>query len=186
MTMKKVDRRSWMSGLGVAAAGLALGQASVSAQEPAPSTGKPFKPARHSQDAWFDALPGQHRVILDCTSVTGAGEGIGYANNVFNANLSGYQLENADQAVVLCLRHAATAFAFNNAMWSKYGATLGQGVPMGGQGAVAEILVRDSIRQQCQRSRQAQHEDMDRSVARPEQRHAPATKTFQNSVTRKS
>jgi intracellular sulfur oxidation DsrE/DsrF family protein len=29
-------------------------------------------------------------------------------------------LESADLAVVICLRHAATAFAFNDAMWARY------------------------------------------------------------------
>jgi hypothetical protein len=122
----KVDRRALMTGIGAAAAGMALGGTVVGAettvappQAAQPAT--PFQPARHAQDAWFDTLPGKHRVILDTTTAEGAGEGLGYAGNFYAANLSGYQVANADIALVLCLRHFATIFAYNNAMWAKYG-----------------------------------------------------------------
>jgi hypothetical protein len=36
------------------------------------------------------------------------------------ASKSGYRLDSADLAVVICLRDAATAFAFNDAMWARY------------------------------------------------------------------
>lgn len=136
MTMKKVDRRAWMSGMGAVAAGMALGQTSAAAQEPVVATARtePFQPTRHPQDAWFDALPGQHRVIFDVTSATGTPEGIGYATNTFNANRSGYELQDSDLAVVVCLRHLATAFAFNNDMWAKYGAALASAAQYKGSG----------------------------------------------------
>jgi intracellular sulfur oxidation DsrE/DsrF family protein len=130
--IEKLDRRALMTGIGAAAAGVALGGTNVSAQTPqAPPQAAPpvtpFQPARHAPDAWFDTLPGKHRVILDSTSAQGAAEGIGYSNNVFNASRSGYQLEDADLALVLVLRHNATSFAFNNAMWAKYGKQLAEG-----------------------------------------------------------
>lgn len=135
MSENKLDRRSWMSGVGVAAAGMALGATGVDAQTPAtppqltpgtPGTA-PFQPARHALDEWFDKLPGKHRTILDVTSSEGSVWGIAYATNIYNANRTSYQVENADLAVVLCLRHSATGFAFNNAMWAKYGKTLADG-----------------------------------------------------------
>lgn len=107
-----------MAGVGAAVAGWATWRSDVSAQAPATTT---FMPTRHAIDAWLDAVPGKHRVALDTTSAAGAEQGIGYSNNVFNGNRNGYQLENSDVALVLCLRHNATAFAFNNAMWQKYG-----------------------------------------------------------------
>lgn len=123
MTDERMDRRHWvsraMAGLGAAAAGVVAWRADTQAQAPPAAT--TFQPARHAADAWLDAVPGKHRVVVDTVSPTGASEGIGYSTNVFNANLSGYQLQNADIALVLCLRHNATAFAFNNAMWAKYG-----------------------------------------------------------------
>lgn len=44
-----------------------------------------------------------------------------YANNLYEANKSGYSLPERDIVVVVCLRHFATAFAFNDAMWAKFG-----------------------------------------------------------------
>jgi hypothetical protein len=43
------------------------------------------------------------------------------ANNLYQANKSGYQLGDKDLAIVVCLRHFATPFAYNDAMWAKYG-----------------------------------------------------------------
>lgn len=122
----RMNRRDLITGVGAAAAGyVAGGGANLDAaplQAAAPLT--TFQPARHPQDEWLDKIPGKHRVVLDATSAAGAGQGIGYAGNVFNANRTGYQIENNEMAVVLCLRHDATAFAYNNAMWAKYGAIL--------------------------------------------------------------
>ena len=47
-----------------------------------------------------------------------------YANNLYVANKSGYSLPERDIAVVVCLRHFATAFAFKDAIWAKYGKLL--------------------------------------------------------------
>lgn len=132
MSVNKLDRRSWMSGVGAAAAGMALGATGADAQTPAtppqgPLPATPFQPARHALDEWFDKLPGKHRSILDVTSPEGTVWGIAYATNIYNANRTGYQVENADVAMVLCLRHNATGFAFNNAMWAKYGKQLAEG-----------------------------------------------------------
>jgi intracellular sulfur oxidation DsrE/DsrF family protein len=126
---EKLDRRALMTGIGAAAAGVALGGTIVSAETPqappqAAQPVSPFQPARHAVDAWFDTIPGKHRVILDNTSADNTGGAIQYAGNFYAANLSGYQVANADIALVLCLRHFATIFAYNNAMWAKYGTQL--------------------------------------------------------------
>jgi intracellular sulfur oxidation DsrE/DsrF family protein len=110
-------RRSILSGVAAATAAIALGSRGAAAQAPAAG----FQPARHQQDEWMNRLPGRHRTIIDCATVSGAGEGMLYANNLFVANRSGYQLNEGDIAVVVCLRHFATVFAYNDAIWSKYG-----------------------------------------------------------------
>ena len=132
MTNNRLDRRSWMSGVGAAAAGMALGATTLEAGSStavtaATQAASPFQPARHAQDEWFGTLPGKHRLILDATTAEGAQMGAAYATNFYNANRTGYQVENADLAVVVCLRHFATGFAFNNAMWAKYGQQLAEG-----------------------------------------------------------
>ena len=103
--------------MGAAAAAVALGSTGAHAQAPATD----FKPARHEQDAWFDKIPGKHRMVLDVTSPEGVGEALSFATNLFAGNKSGYDLNDADLAMVICLRHFATVFAFTDPVWAKYG-----------------------------------------------------------------
>ena len=117
-------RRSLLSGLGAAAAAFVLGSRNARAQAPPAAAG--FQPARHAQDDWMNAIPGKHRTIIDCASASAAGTGIFYANNIFTANRTGYQLADGDVAVIVVLRHQATTYAYNDAMWEKYGAVLGK------------------------------------------------------------
>jgi hypothetical protein len=119
-------RRLMLSGIGAALAAFTLRSRSVQAQ-PAPGA-RPFEPARHPQDDWMDALPGKHRTVIDCAAAAAAGTGVFYANNIFTANRNGYQLADSDVAVIVVLRHEATAFAYTDAIWAKYGTVLG---PMG-------------------------------------------------------
>jgi hypothetical protein len=116
-------RRAVLTGAAAAAA-VSLTSTRAGAQTPA---GR-FQPARHSQDEWLDTVPGKHRTFIDCASVNAGGAGILYANNLYVANAKGYQLKEADVAVVVCLRHFATIFAFNDAIWGKYGQALSEAV----------------------------------------------------------
>jgi len=118
--------RSMLSGIGAALTAFALWPKSAQAQSTAGA--RPFEPARHSQDEWMDTLPGKHRTVIDCAAAAAAGTGVFYANNIFTANRNGYQLADSDVAVIVVLRHEATAFAYTDAIWAKYGTVLG---PMG-------------------------------------------------------
>lgn len=122
MTNEGWRRRSWLSWMGGAAAALAIGSKPAGAQ-PAPGA---FQPARHPEDDWFDKIPGKHRVILDVTSSAGIGEGLGFTSNLFTANKTGYGLDEGDLAIVVCLRHDATAFAFADPMWVKFGKAIAE------------------------------------------------------------
>ena len=51
-------------------------------------------------------------------------DAIQFAGNFYSANKSGYGLESADLAVVIVMRHRSAPFAYNDAMWAKYGGTL--------------------------------------------------------------
>ena len=110
--------------MGAAAAAVALGSTRAAAQAPATD----FKPVRHDKDAWFDKIPGKHRMVLDVTSASGVGEALGFANNLFTGNKSGYDLNDADLAIVICLRHLATVFAFTDPLWAKYGKAMADAV----------------------------------------------------------
>lgn len=116
------SRRSFFSRLTTGLAAFGLGAGSSQAQTP-PATG--FQPARHPQDDWLDSLPGKHRMFLDAQTTTGVGEAIAFASNVFLGNKNGYDLNDGDVAIVICLRHFATPFAYTDAIWSKYGGAMG-------------------------------------------------------------
>ena len=119
MTSTKRNRRAIIAGLGMAATTATIGSRGAAAQAPSP-----FTPARHEPDAWLGALPGKHRVVLDVTSPGGVPDGIRFAGNLFTGNKTGYGVEEAEMAIVLVLRHAATAYGYTDAIWAKYGKSL--------------------------------------------------------------
>jgi hypothetical protein len=124
MTERLSPRRSFLTGLGMSAAG--IGALSVSAGAQAPVAAGRFQAARHASDDWMDQIPGKHRVVLDSVSADGAGSALLYANNLYDANQKGYSLAEGDLAIIVVLRHFATAFAFTDAIWAKYGKAMGE------------------------------------------------------------
>jgi intracellular sulfur oxidation DsrE/DsrF family protein len=118
-------RRSFLSRLGggLVAAGTALG-ASASTALAQGTSGGAWQATRHAEDDWFDKIPGKHRTFLDAVSAHGVGEALHFASNIITTSKSGYGLQSNEVAIVVCLRHAATAFAFTDAIWTKYGASL--------------------------------------------------------------
>jgi len=121
MTKIVKGRRQLMTGLGVTATAVALGAVATDAQ----TSVKPFEPARHATDEWMGALPGKHRVVIDVTSPAGVPDGIRFAGNLFTGNKTGYNVEDAELAMIMVLRHSATAYGYTDAIWSKYGKSMG-------------------------------------------------------------
>jgi hypothetical protein len=124
--MDRSTRRTFLTGVGAAAA-FGGGVAGLSAQAPAAAArgAAPFRPARHTKDDWLDAIPGRHRVVIDAVTPDGAGAAILFAANLYTANKAGYDIGDRDLAIVICMRHFATPFAYTDAFWSKYGKPLG-------------------------------------------------------------
>ena len=123
-------RRSFLARFAAAAAVFGLGDSSAGAQEsrPAPAAAPPdtrWQPVREAKDDWLE-LPGKHRLFFDSVSPDGAASAIRFADNFFTGNKNGYGLEPSEVAVVICLRHRATQFAFTDAIWAKYGAALSE------------------------------------------------------------
>ncbi len=115
-------RRHFLSKAGAAVAGLGAvfgSRTAAAAQAPA-TTGSRFQPARHAEDDWFEQVPGVHRFFMDSPTADGFGRALFFGNNVFSANVNGYGLKESDVALVICVRHESTPFAFNDAMWAKY------------------------------------------------------------------
>ncbi len=126
-----VARRSFLNGLTGIGTGMTLMGAAAAIVVPGPGqaqtiSGPRFQPARHSQDDWLDQIPGQHRCVFDTTTPEGASSAALYASNYFTGNQNGYSLQNADLAVVIVLRHSSTPFAYNDAIWAKYGVPISQ------------------------------------------------------------
>lgn len=116
----KIERRSLVKVMSAAAiTGLAINASTANAQNR--GDGNRFRPMRHSQDAWLNELSGNHRVFVDTSSALGGVDGLLYAANVMNAHNNAYAGSDDDYAMIVCFRHNSTPFAFNDAIWAKYG-----------------------------------------------------------------
>lgn len=80
-----------------------------------------WQAARHTQDDWFDDNAAKHRVIFDTWNPEHFPDAMLFAGNTFETNKSDYDIPNDQLTVVVCCRHRTTPFAFNDAMWAKYG-----------------------------------------------------------------
>jgi hypothetical protein len=119
----RVARRSFLSrfGAGATAFGAAFAAGAVPARAQGPLGGTDWKPARHAEDDWMDALPGAHRFLFDNVDASGFEGAMLYANNFIDVNRNSYGVENDQLAVIIVARHNSTPFSFNDAMWEKYG-----------------------------------------------------------------
>lgn len=116
-----VGRRSLVTGMGIAVSGLVAGAAAAQAQGSNSPSGTRFQPARHKLDAWFDELPGNHRIFIDSDTAAGGAFAVGYASNLYTARDSAYAGEPADAAIIVSFRHLSTAFGYGDGIWAKYG-----------------------------------------------------------------
>lgn len=116
------ERRSFLSRLsaGVAAFAAVIGGGTTIGYAQTSGSSR-WQPERHEKDDWLDQLSGKHRMVFDTTTPNGLGDAITFVNNFMRVNRSDYGLQNNDLAVVIVVRHRSTAFAYNNAMWEKYG-----------------------------------------------------------------
>ena len=122
-----LKRRAFFSKLTVGlAAGGAVGAVGASAQAQS-GDGSRWQAARHAQDDWLDQIPGKHRYVVDAPTPEGFGNALAFLNNYFNVNQNDYGLKDGDLAVVLIARHMSTLFAYNDAIWTKYGVPITQG-----------------------------------------------------------
>jgi intracellular sulfur oxidation DsrE/DsrF family protein len=124
-------RRSFFSRLGFAVAALGT---TAAAQQPdagsAKASAERWQPARDAKDDWFDQVPGKHRLFFDTLTDRGLREARLFANNYLDANKTGYGLEPSDLAVVMCLRHDSTLFAFGDPFWAKYGTAMAESLKL--------------------------------------------------------
>lgn len=140
------SRRAMLATLGAAATATALGGRSASAEDapralaagqapaggPAvqaraevpPAAAPPFTPTLHADDAWMSTMRGRHHIVLDVTSPEGVPDAIRFTGNLFTGHKTGYGVDEADVAIIMCLRHGATGYGYADAIWNKYGKTI--------------------------------------------------------------
>jgi len=119
---KVQDRRRFLTGVGVVATTAALANSASAQQHNDHEMHHGFAPARHDEDAWMDDKQGIHRVFLDSSTGNGGITALNYANNLMFAHEGDYEGgKETDYAIIVCFRHASTAFGYNDAMWAKYG-----------------------------------------------------------------
>jgi len=117
------ERRSVLTRLDMGLASLvAMAGVAKAQQKTAPATR--WEPARHQNDDWLDKASVKHRLLFDTTGLEGLGNAIAFSENFYRTNKAEYGVENNELAVVIVVRHRSAAFGYNDAMWSKYGATL--------------------------------------------------------------
>ena len=122
MTKKHKDivgRRSVLTGMGVAAAGVVAASGCAKAQE------EGFRAARHEEDKWMGELSGSHRAWIDTSSGLSGMQAPHFARNILSSNVSAYGGKDSDYAIVICFRSYATPLAYSDEMWSKYGEYFG-------------------------------------------------------------
>ena len=118
-----IQRRSFLTRLSIGITAFLGGGAAAQAQS---TSNARWQPAQHELDDWMDKMPGKHRLLFDTVAPDGFGLALPFSNNFYRANQSGYGLRDGDLAVIIVARHDSTPFAFNDAMWAKYGVPIAQ------------------------------------------------------------
>lgn len=116
-------RRRFLTGMGLVTTGATLTAVSSQAVSQTPPDSR-FTPAKHPQDSWLEVPGVDHRIFIDSATTVGGMTALNYANNILFGHASGYDGEESDCAVVVCFRHQATPFGYNDAIWAKYGELL--------------------------------------------------------------
>ena len=117
---KHMERRSFITGIQsklAALAAMTVGSATLAQGKPASK----WEPARHEKDDWLDKTPVKHRLVFDTTTPDAFGEALAFAGNYLRVNEADYGLQDSDLSVVIVARHRSTPFAYNDAIWVKYG-----------------------------------------------------------------
>jgi intracellular sulfur oxidation DsrE/DsrF family protein len=127
-TLSSPERRSFFNRFNAGAVSLALAVGGVAMAKP--KSAARWEPARHDKDDWLDQASAKHRLLFDTITADGLGEALAFGGNFIWVNKTDYGLESKDLAVVVVLRHHATPFGYNDAIWAKYGTVLAPITPV--------------------------------------------------------
>lgn len=73
-----------------------------------------------AMDTWFAGMTGTYKVIYDCAGANSGPDGVMFARNLMKFSAEDLGTPDADNSVVVCFRHFATLYGYNDAMWAKY------------------------------------------------------------------
>jgi intracellular sulfur oxidation DsrE/DsrF family protein len=114
-----IARRTVVAAIGTGV--VALGAAAVAHDASAKEAR--WRPTLENQDSWMD-MPSRHRLVFDATSSEGAAHALFFARTYIGVNRSAYGVEPSQLATIIVVRHMATVFGYDDAMWAKYGRVL--------------------------------------------------------------
>jgi len=114
-----IGRRAVVAAIGTGA--IALGAASGANSASAKS--ERWQPTAEKEDDWME-LPSRHRMVFDTTSSDGVAYALFFARNYIAVNRSAYGIEQSQLATIIIVRHMATVFGYDDAIWAKYGKVL--------------------------------------------------------------
>ncbi|MEP7380525.1 MAG: hypothetical protein ABI910_02500 [Gemmatimonadota bacterium] len=111
-----VPRRSFLSRLtaGVTAFGAAVGGSAL-----LPSAAAAVA-VDDEMDRWFGGMTGTYKSLYDCAGPASAPDGVMFARNLIKFSADKLGTKDAENSVVVCFRHFATPFGYDDAMWDKY------------------------------------------------------------------
>jgi intracellular sulfur oxidation DsrE/DsrF family protein len=116
-----LPRRGFLGRLSAAVAAFSAGAVLPAAAAAQSRTDAPASDDEvHALDKWITAMPGKHKLVLDVVTPEHVAE-VAYARNFLTGSTTDYGLGDGDHAVIVVLRHTATPWGYNDAVWAKYG-----------------------------------------------------------------
>ncbi len=120
LTGLTTHRRGFLGRLAAGAAALGLGGLVAPAEAAAqPSRGARMVAANPEFETWLNKITGKHKMIYDVPQPND-GFAFAWARVFLNTTNETYGTSDADNTVVIVVRHAGIPFAMESAMWAKY------------------------------------------------------------------
>lgn len=120
LTGLTTHRRGFLGRLAAGAAALGLGGLiAPPAGAAQPSREPRVVPANPEFEAWLNKITGKHKMLYDVPEPND-GFAFAWARVFLNTTNETYGTSDADNSVVIVLRHAGIPFAMESAMWAKY------------------------------------------------------------------
>ncbi len=119
LTNFSTHRRGFLGRLAAGAATLGFGSLVPTLAAAAPRAGASAASANPEFEAWLNKITGKHKMLYD-TPEPNDGFVFAWARVFLNTTNETYGTSDADNTVVIVLRHAGIPFAMESAMWAKY------------------------------------------------------------------